>query len=320
MKKGPVYSSEKRFYPWVAVATVLHLALFALSLFLQLLETRTQSNPGIVRITLVSLPVPENVPVSPTPSGASAVQAVEKRDQHAESMKSMPKKTVPPKIIVQEKKLPEPKNADQFVKKTVTPSLAKERPLKPSEPVKIVTEKLPSPKSTEREQLSSALERIRQVVGKKGEPQQATSGSPVTKAIAELEQKMKSQGSSAITGSTAERGAVSGGLSGKGKEIGGWDVSLAYKAKIASIIQQNWELANPMLKISSGMKVAVRINILSDGSINQIQFVKKSMSEYLNNSVKKALERSSPLPPLPKEESFRGVWVAFVFTPEGIEK
>jgi len=68
------------------------------------------------------------------------------------------------------------------------------------------------------------------------------------------------------------------------------------------------------------MEVYVSINILADGTIKQIKFDKRAQSEYLNNSVKKALEKSSPLPVPPKEEGARDVWIGFVFTPEGIEK
>ena len=67
------------------------------------------------------------------------------------------------------------------------------------------------------------------------------------------------------------------------------------------------------------MEVYVRINIVADGTIRQILYDKKAPSEYLNNSVKKALEKSSPLPLLPKEASGGDVWIGFVFTPEGIE-
>ena len=96
--------------------------------------------------------------------------------------------------------------------------------------------------------------------------------------------------------------------------------SAPYKAKIASIIMQNWEFSKLLLKNSYGMDAYVRINILPNGTIKQIIFDKKSLSGYLNDSVKKALEKSSPLPALPKEEGVRDIWIGFVFTPEGIKR
>ena len=68
------------------------------------------------------------------------------------------------------------------------------------------------------------------------------------------------------------------------------------------------------------MEVYVAINILPDGTISQIRYDRKAPSEYLNNSVKAALQKSSPLPPLPGEYGRRAIWVGFVFTPEGVSQ
>ena len=319
MKKGQAHSSEKMFYLWLAVAGILHVAFLGASLFLQTLTLHKQANPRVVSISLVSLPMPDHLQATSTPPFAQVSGSSEAQERrHPESMRKVLKRSLPNKIVVAEKKVQEPNPSIQSVKKKVPVLLVKEPPLKSSLPVRIEAQQPPAPKASEREQLSSALERLKiSVANKKGQQQQATSNSTVNKALADLAQKVNSQVAPDIKTGGAEKGGSSAG-SGPGKESGSW-ASVAYKAKIASIIQKNWELANPLLKSSSGMKVSVRIHILSDGSISEIVFVKKSMSAYLNNSVKRALEKSSPLPLLPKEETFRGVWVAFVFTPEGIE-
>ena len=291
MKQGQRVQSEKKIYFWLAVAAILHVVVLSAPFFLQILDARKQVEPKIVSITLVSLPLRETASaIAPNPSVMQP---------------SLPPTTLAP--------LPPP------AEKTVNAVSRTPLPTK-SKPTKVVPlEKMPAPKSAEKADLSSALERLKQVVGNKAQPQQPSPGSSVKMALAELEKRVTSEKVPAVAGGSGERAGVFGGNSGAGKEYGGSGASLAYKMKIASIIQRNWELANPLLKNSFGMNVTVRINIFSDGSIGQILFVKKSLSEYLNNSVKKALEKSSPLPPLPRGEGAQGVWVAFVFTPEGIE-
>jgi colicin import membrane protein len=291
MKKVQRVHSEKTFYFWLTIAAILHLVVFSVSLFLQILDARRQVEPKIVSITLVSLPTEESV---------SAIEV----------KPSATKAGLPPAAPVS---LPLP--AEKRVKAVSSTPL----PAKLKAVTRALPEKKPVPTSAKKQDLARALERLKEVVGNKAQPPQPP-GSTVKTALAELEKRVNSEKALAVSGGSGERAGVSSGNSVAGKEYGGSGASLAYKKRIAAIIQDNWDLANPLLKNSFGMSVAVRITILSDGSIGQILFVKKSLSEYLNNSVKKALEKSSPLPPLPRGEGAQGVWVAFVFTPEGIEQ
>jgi len=292
MKQGQRVYSENFFYLWLTVAAILHLFVFSVFLFLQILDARKQVEPKIVSITLVSLPMRETASeIVPNPSVTKTI------------LTPAPPAPLPSTLEKDRNAISSP------------PSPTKSKPVKTA-----LLEKLSAPKSAEKQDLSSALERLKQVVGNKAQPPQQSPGSTVKSALAELEKRVNSERLPAVSGGSGERVGVSGAKSESGKEYGGSGASLAYRKNIATIIQRNWELANPMLKNSFGMNVKVRINIFSDGSIGQILFVKKSLSEYLNNSVKKALEKSSPLPPLPRGEGAQGVWVAFDFTPEGIEQ
>lgn len=293
MKHGQRAYSENSFYFWLAIATILHVVVLSTAFFLQILDARKQVEPRMVSITLVALPTQESTPaIAVNPSVAKVIlpQAT-----------SLP--LLPPPV---EKKV-------NTV--SVTPLSTKSKPVKTVSP-----ETMPAKKSPGKQDLSSALERLQQMVGDKTQPPQQSSGSTVKRALAELEKRVNAEKVPALAGGSGEQASVADGKGGAGKEYGGSGASLAYKKRIAAIIQRNWELANPLLKNSAGMNVTVRITIFSDGSIGQILFVRKSLSEYLNNSVKKALEKSSPLPPLPREEGAHGVWVTFVFTPEGIEQ
>ncbi len=174
----------------------------------------------------------------------------------------------------------------------------------PEEPLKSKTDAKPS-------DLTRTLEKLKQSADRKTQ----VSPSSLNSALSALKQKVGTQGATGGPG----QGAGSGrGASGVGFGSGG--IADPYKAQIAMIIQKNWEFSKSMMRNSFGMEVYVRINILPDGTVREIVYDKRSPSEYLNMSVKKALEKSSPLPAVPGGQGNPGLWIGFVFTPEGIEK
>ncbi len=272
----------KKFYIWLAIAAATHAIVLCAAVIFQIWNAGNNVKPKIVSVTLVSLPVP-----------AGGTQELSDGEGDVEE--------IPAQILT----TPTPSPA---VELNVQPPVAEE-PQQPLPP-KIVAEKSPVSQPADN-QLQKALERMKQLVDKKNPPPQPSSVSPVNSALEKLQQKVKSAG--------AGNGGASGGRGGGGKEYGSGGTSKSYKAAVASIIQHNWEFSKTLLKSSAGMAVYVRINILPDGTISQIIFDRRAVSEYLNNSVKKAIEKSSPLPVLPKEEGSRDVWIGFVFSPEGIE-
>ncbi|NTW68871.1 MAG: cell envelope integrity protein TolA [Chlorobiaceae bacterium] len=288
MKKAQSHPAEKKFFRWLVVAAGMHVGLFVFALYLQRWDAERHAKPPkIVSVSLVSLPG------SGGPSGFSEEPAGEAS-------------TIPAS-------LPETAALSQAQPEAVQPMQQKMLVPPPATPKSIsVAQTKPVDKQ---EQINKALERLKQVVAKNApapsKPSPAGGMGNLNKALAQLEQRVKAQGYPGGGGQASGSGRGDGG-SGRG---GGGP----YKAVIASIIQQNWEFSRQMLKSSYGMEVYVRIHILADGTIQQILFDRRAPSEYLNNSVKKALERSS-LPAIPKDERASELWVGFVFTPEGIEK
>lgn len=173
------------------------------------------------------------------------------------------------------------------------------------------------PADNRQENINKALDRIKHLVAKQA-PKSSSQPPAVSKlngAIARIQQKVNQSG--------VESRNVSGGRSavyGTGTGEGSGGTSDRYKSKVTSIIEQNWIFSKNLLKNSAGMTAYVRINILPDGTISQIVFDKRSLSEYLNNSITKAIEKSSPVPVPPDAKGARNVWIGFVFSPEGIEK
>ncbi len=303
MKKGQKHQyGEKNFSLWLVGAAVMHVVVFFLAFYFQIWDAGRHSKPKTVTITLVSLPG----------SGASRENSDSGAAAEAISTPSQAVAPPPAPLPVSKKsvKAPVPAPAPVLVpeKASVLPKKISVDPLKPK-----TIEKKPD--------ISQALERLKQNVDKKTAQSPQPSSNALNNALARLQQKVKSEGGATGTGTGkgSGQGASSAGQNGAGKGSGGGGTADSYKAQIASIINQNWSFSKQLLKKSFGMEVYVRINILADGTIRQILFDKRSPSEYLNISVKKALEKSSPLPVLPKEEGSRDVWIGFVFTPEGIE-
>ncbi|NTV26182.1 MAG: TonB C-terminal domain-containing protein [Chlorobiaceae bacterium] len=201
--------------------------------------------------------------------------------------------------------LPEPEPAP--VKEAPEPKAPEPpAPKKVSEPA--VTKKTVPVENAkaEKQRLEEALSKLKQKADSRQQSQN------IGNALANLQKKVASQGSGGAHGSGTGGG---GGLYGPG---GG--ASDPYKSKIADIIQNNWQFSSQLLRSTKGMEVYVAINILPDGTISQIRYDRKAPSEYLNNSVKLALQKSSPLPAIPREYGSRSLWVGFVFTPEGVSQ
>jgi colicin import membrane protein len=294
MKKGQkLIDAEKKFSLWLVVAAVSHALLLFIAMYLQILDAGKHAKPKLLSVSLVSLPgTGGSNELAEKQGGTKAISTPSNATSHPPVNKKIVKVKAP--IPVPEKALVQKKN--------------------------IVIEPL-KPKVVEKPaDISKALERIKLNVDKKTTPSQPSTASNLNDALAQLQKKVKSQGEATGAGNGGGRGSSTTGRTGTGKGYGGGGPSAPYKAGIASIIMQNWEFSKLLLKNSYGMQVYVRINILANGTISQIVFDKRAPSEYLNNSVKKALEKSSPLPVLPKEEGASDIWIGFVFTPEGIEK
>ena len=314
MEKGQKLGyAEKFFSLWLVAAVLIHALVIFLAIYLQILDANRLVKPKIVSVSIVSLPGSggsyevsakggrEAAPAPEAPHSAASSKSVTVNDALPEVLPIPPKKEIKPLKVKEH--LPEAAKVPPK-KMAVDPLLAKAKPKAVDKPADI----------------SKALERLKQNVDKKTASSPQPVAGDLNNALARLQQKVKSEGSPTSPGSGSGKGSSSGSRIGAGKGYGGGGPSAPYQAEIASIIMQNWEFSKLLLKNSYGMEVYVRINILANGTINKIVFDKKAPSEYLNNSVKKALEKSSPLPAIPKQEGTGDVWIGFVFTPEGIEK
>ncbi len=289
MKKGTrlVYA-EKKFLLWLGAAFAVHALVLFLVFYFQVWNPLRHPEPKIISVSLVSLP------------GSGGAKEISKEDSGGEPLSPQPPAALPP--------------PPKAVAKAVQAPLPKELP--PSASLKRVPlEPLPPKPAQKPADFNSTIERLKQqqVAKRAATPEvQPSPAASWNSALAQYQQKVKLERQSGGAGSGTGQGQSSGGRGG--------GISDPYKARVASIIDHNWEFSDKLLKISDGMKVFVRINILADGRISQIIFDQRAPSEYLNNSVRKAIEKSSPLPAIPQNGEARNLWIGFVFNPKGIEK
>lgn len=288
MATGEELKRERRwFFFCLCVVMALHVAVISSAILVQLNYSRSHPPLTIVSVSLVSLP---GKPASSQPAGSAMrpSPAAPVPPPAPQSVARSSGKSVPEPELARPPKVPEAATA----KKNLSPENAAQKKTGAAD----AREKARS--------LDKALEQLREKTAKEKPPDRFSD------VFDNLQKRVAAQGAGASKSSGASSGAAGQGSGGASES--------AYKATIARIIQRNWNFSRQLLSSSSGMEVRVSINIDQDGSISQIRYDRKSPSEYLNSSVRSAIEKSNPLPPLPQEISSEELWVRFVFTPEGL--
>jgi colicin import membrane protein len=150
-----------------------------------------------------------------------------------------------------------------------------------------------------------------------------TRSEQVKAAIEKLRKSLKTP----PPGSPAKAAAVGAGAgSEQGGSAAGWpsdgvggDLIDVYKAEIASRIQKNWAFSEQLTGGMKDLSAVIVMKIMPDGEIGDIWFEKHSGNSLLDDSAFRAVQKSNPLPPLPKGY-FRSFYVVgLIFTPEGIQ-
>jgi TonB family protein len=135
-------------------------------------------------------------------------------------------------------------------------------------------------------------------------------------AAAERWRSRLSGGLGGMDGEQAEHGAVGDGTNaaGGGGTVVGFEF-LSYRQRVFSTIKSHW--ANAVRH--PGLVAAVRFEIQMDGSVNGVELVRSSGDKAYDQSVMRAVQRSSPLPPPPERyrDEFRQVVIDFHSEEEG---
>ncbi len=147
------------------------------------------------------------------------------------------------------------------------------------------------------EPLKSALERLRQAVGKAEANRSVPSGE-----------------------STDRPAGKAGGTVGKFNEDGKKTAELIdlYRIEIAYQIQKNWAFNEQLAGGDKSLVAAIVFKVMPDGEIRDIFFTDRSGNTYLDESAYKAIVKSNPVDRHPNGLIQPYVVMAIRFTPQGI--
>jgi len=267
-----------------------HLVIIGALIIMPEFGSRYRYRGGVVDVSLVSLPAPGPASAGP-PAAVVTSKPVEEKP--------------PEKPAV---KVPEPKPVPVVKKPPEAVSLAP-TPKKPKESLK---QKTFDPEKI----IDSAIERIEEKVEK-------TETDSVASAIDQLKRK--------VAAAETRTGESGGGLSGAGTGpvgpaggpgAGGTRVQesiLIYQAEIQYQIQKNWAFSQQLAGDNTQLEAILAIKVLRDGEIEDIWFDKKSGNTYLDESAYKAVVKSNPLPPLPKDYMQPFYKIGLRFGPKGLK-
>lgn len=296
---------QKRFLTALFVALFFHAGVLALLM----MPMKGREFPArIVNVSLVSgLPVSEDLagaaePGDETPLPAVEPEAVVEPVQKPEPLPepepepiAEPEPEAPQPVAVPEPVKPEPVAAPVAIPEEPAPS-RNETPEAPVTP-----EPVPDPDAG----LQSALEKLRSKVTD-------SRPSDLERKLARLQKKVEEAGPPSSLYRRSGRGNGGEGM----PPLTPYD---SYLSTAVGIITGNWSFSASLIRETGVVEAYVAITVGIDGSIQDITFDRPSVSGYFNQTVTKALERSSPLPVVPPDVSIRPMRIGLIFTPGGIE-
>lgn len=256
---------------------------------------------------------PEAQEAKPAPQSPKS-EKVSVPEPKPEPPKPQPPKPEPPKPQAQK---PEPEKSADVIslsdeKPKIKTSLKKET-FKSTQAIKSVLnrieKKVDETKPSTTDQLSSALDRIKNKV----EKEEAGSGGSGSKEPASGKSS-GGRGSSGIGGSGGGTGGT-GGTGGAGIQPIDF-----YRSLIPNHVENNWVFNEQLVGGRTDLVSVIVIKIMKNGEITDIWFEKKSGNSYFDDSVYKAVKKSNPLPPLPREYTLPYYELGLIFTPKGLKR
>ena len=287
----------RRFTLFCLISVFAHVLLFTALFFMHDFEF-SKPKPRVVRVDLVSF--------APGPSGNTSVAEPvtapppQKQPDASVNLNTKPVEVPPetqapvpelkPDISLKKK----PKNIKELIAERDKKSVEKkkDKKLKPK-----------AKKDPEKE-----LEKARQELAKRIETQNQEK---INQALERM------QSAIAARENEENQGAGQGNGQGGGYGEHGSEPLQVYHAVLKSIIRQNWVYNEVVAGWNQGLEVRLIVKVLKSGEIRDIFYETKSGNQHLDESAKKALLRSNPLPKLPKGmDSYDFV---LGFTPNGLK-
>jgi colicin import membrane protein len=300
-----------------------HILFLAILIFVPGRIPAKYSRPSVMNVSIVSLPTrgtgpaharaaevkpepkPEAPPTVPAPSKPPEIQAAEPREvKPVEAPKvSQPAKSEPSIAPDAISVAPKKKQADSKVS-------LKKKTFKSDQVVKKAIQRIEKEAEETRPKIvADAIDRLKEKVKTQDAVQPQD---PVDRAIDRLRERVES---GAGPGFGSGDGGSSGPLSRRALE----QIDL-YKLEIAYQIEKKWAASEQLTGGRTDLEAVLMIKIMPNGEIQDIWFEKKSGNNYFDDSAYKAVIKSNPLPPLPKEFREPFYNIGLVFTPGGLKK
>jgi colicin import membrane protein len=309
----------------VLVAFIGHLIIIAALIFIPPVSFKKPYTPTIVSVRMVSLG-------DLRPEGSSAKkEVVEARAQ----AKEPPAETAEIATVAEpEVKVPTVTEKKVAVeKKPVAPPIPEERQpevsLAPKETTKEKPEQQPKVKKSLKKETFQPSKVVRSAIEQLEKQAEDSSKQSFKDTLAQLEKDVEKASSRVGSSENSQsRGKGGGGTGagvrgmGSGSGLGGGGVGSAmevYNGLIGYHIQKNWAFSEQLARGQGNLETRVGIKISSNGEIIDIWIDKKSGNQYLDESAIRAIQKSNPLPPLPREIGLYDYKVGFIFTPKGLD-
>jgi colicin import membrane protein len=273
------------------VSFLFHLVVIGALIFMPNFDSGSRFRGGVVNVSLVSLPSSGPDSGGP-PAAAVKAKPVEKKPPQKPAVKVPEPKPVP---VVKKP----PKAVSLAPKKEKIKKSLKKKTLDRQKIIDTAIDRIEKKvEKTKTDSVAAALDRLKRQVGDAETQVGRGSGSASSKAGG---------------GQTGPIGAPGTGAARVQESI------LIYQAEIQYQIQKNWAFSQQLAGESTELEAVLAIKVLQNGEIEDIWFDKKSGNAYLDDSAYKALVKSNPLPPLPKDYMRPYYKIGLRFGPKGLK-
>lgn len=282
--------------------------------------------------------VHEAKPAKASPSEPKAEIPKPKPEPPVKHEAPAPPKPAPPKPVPPEPKPAPPKPEEKVAPVKPEPKAVVE---KPTDAVSLSNEKAKPKASLKKETYKStqaiknALERIEKKVDAESKSEPSSGSDSLASALNRLKSKVEKEssrgggvsggGSTAAAQKASGGGGNGGGGAGGEGGTGGTGASGIqpidfYRSLIPSHIDHNWAFNQDLANGRTDLVAVIVVKIMPNGDITDIWFEKKSGNSYFDDSVFRAVKKSSPLPPLPREYTKPYYQLGLIFTPKGLKR
>ncbi len=293
---SPVEEDPRKWLVYLAVSLVCHFLLFVAMIFMPEFAVRKVKKPTAITVDLVSFSPASSLPLKKGGSGGG---------QRKEVVKKTPVKVKKKSAKIIKKKSP-PK---------ARPEPVKTKSAKTPEVAEAVREKAPSPvpgkkkvKKSLKKKTYKAANILKRAREKLEQGIEETRPDPMAGVLERLRSKVENE-----PGGAAE---FSGG-EGESEGRPALNEIEVYRRIIADNIQNNWAFSPSLARGRRDLEVVILIKIMPSGEIREMGFESRSGNRYLDDSAYKAVQKSNPLPALPR--GYKYYHTTLGFTPRGVE-